>query len=336
MKFWSLFDNSKETTSQKPIDPKKVALTGATGFLGSEIAKHLLESGYSLNCLVRKSSRDRIWSNPSQNIEWITGDLNDPKSLSALISGCNFVIHSAIEWIGKGHRDTQNDVVKFCEANLMSSIRLIDLAAKSGVGKFIFVSTEAALGRRHDLDLPLNENYPIWPTHPYGALKAAVDMFVHSYGFGGLLDICSFRPSAIYGLRQPARKSKWYRIVRRIVEGEDVECHRINHEIHAGDAAKAIELLLNSENTAGQAFHCYDIVVSEVEIAELAKQMCNSPSQIIDNTTPLSPNINCDKIVELGLGKLGGRAKLEETVGTMVDIAQQHFEYKKKLQSEQH
>ena len=50
-------------------------------------------------------------------------------------------------------------------------------------------------------DRPLDETHPLWPTSHYGAHKAALEAFVHSYGLGQGWPICALRPTGIYGPR---------------------------------------------------------------------------------------------------------------------------------------
>ena len=62
-------------------------------------------------------------------------------------------------------------------------------------------------------DRPLDEAHPLWPHSHYGAHKAAIEAFVHSYGRGHGYPICALRPTGIYGLARPARASKWFDLI---------------------------------------------------------------------------------------------------------------------------
>lgn len=98
---------------------------------------------------------------------------------------------------------------------------------------------------------------PLWPTRHYGAYKAAIEKFVHSYGFGQGYPICALRPTGVYGVARPIRNSKWHGLVSAVVRGETVQCSRGGKEVHASDVAKAAGILLTAEGTAGEAFNCY-------------------------------------------------------------------------------
>jgi nucleoside-diphosphate-sugar epimerase len=183
----------------------------------------------------------------------------------------------------------------------------------------VFISTCAV----HEIildDRPLDEAHPLWAQTHYGAHKAAIEKFVHSYGFGHGFPICALRPTGVYGVAQPVSNSKWYDLVASVVRGEPVSCSRGGKEVHAADVAKAISLLLEAENIAGQAYNCYDRYVSEYDVATLAKQLSGSDSEI--DGSPMSPKhqIVTDKIRALGM-EFGGDELLKQTVAELVSAA---------------
>ena len=73
----------------------KVALTGATGFLGRYLVWHLLEQGYRCRCWHRVDS-DRSGIPDTKDLEWVSGELNDPGATRELVNGCDAVIHAAL------------------------------------------------------------------------------------------------------------------------------------------------------------------------------------------------------------------------------------------------
>ena len=82
-------------------------------------------------------------------------------------------------------------------------------------------------------------NAHLWARSHYGAHKAAIEKFVHSYGLGMGYPICALRPTGVYGVMRPVEQSKWFDLVRAIVRGDDVDCQRGGKEVHAADVARA-------------------------------------------------------------------------------------------------
>jgi nucleoside-diphosphate-sugar epimerase len=185
----------------------------------------------------------------------------------------------------------------------------------------VFISTCAVHEKILD-DRSLDETHPLWPTSHYGAHKAAIEKFVHSYGLGMGFPICALRPTGVYGVAHPVEDSKWFGIVRDIVAGRNVTCRRGGKEVHAADVAKAVKTLLEAprESIAGEAFNCFDLYVSEWDVAHLAKRLSGSPSKIHGQQTRPKHQIATDKIGRLGM-RFGGQEQLEQTIGELVKAA---------------
>lgn len=293
----------------------RIAITGATGFLGRYIAAQLAGGGHTLRCWYRDPARQQALARYGRQIEWVRGELNDAGATRELLEGCDALVHAALHHPGGGFRNADaGDLLEFIEVNLLGSIRLIEQARRRQLQRFVFISTCAV----HEIilsDRKLDEAHPLWPTTHYGAHKAAIEKFVHSYGYGQGLPICSLRPTGIYGVADPISESRWFDLVRIIARGDDVECVRGGKEVHAADVARAVELLLHADaaQVTGQAFNCYDHYVSEYDVALLAKQILGSPSKIAGRSPRPRHQIDTGKLCALGM-KFGGPALLERTL----------------------
>jgi nucleoside-diphosphate-sugar epimerase len=156
----------------------------------------------------------------------------------------------------------------------------------------------------HDVildDRPLDETHPLWPASHYGAHKAALEGFVHSYGLGQGWPICALRPTGIYGLAHPPQQSRWYDLVGQVMRGERIESPRGGKEVHAADVAQAVELLLrvDAKAIAGQSFNCYDVYIAEEQVARLVKELTGSASIISDLNRGPKHQIDTGKIRKL-------------------------------------
>ncbi len=289
-----------------------IAVTGATGFLGRYIVNHLLERGHSVRCWYRAGSDQGGFADAGARLEWIEGRLGRAEDASALVRGAEGVVHSALHHPGGGFRGGEGDLVEFVETNVVGTIRLIEAARRAGTGRFIFVATCAV----HEVildDRPLDEAHPLWPTSHYGAHKAAIEKFVHSYGLGHGYPICSLRPTGIYGAARPIERSRWYRLVHDVAAGKPISSARGGKEVHAADVARAVEILLRAEGIAGQAYNCYDCYIAEQDVARVAQRITGSASAIADLNRGPKHQISTEKLRSLGM-TFGGQARLEQTV----------------------
>jgi nucleoside-diphosphate-sugar epimerase len=210
-------------------------------------------------------------------------------------------------------------LVDFAQTNVLGSLKLMAAARRADAGRFVYISTCAV----HDIildDRPLDEAHPLWPRSHYGAHKAAIEKFVHSYGLGEAWPICSLRPTGIYGIARPFEKTRWLNIVREVVAGKPIRSAAGGKEVHAVDVAKAVELLLAApaDQIAGQSFNCYDRYIAEQDVAQVAKEIVGSRSEIEMLNKGPKHQIDTSKLQRLGM-RFGGEALLRETVGQAVD-----------------
>jgi nucleoside-diphosphate-sugar epimerase len=299
----------------------KIAVTGGTGFLGRYIVSHLAGAGHHLRCWYRQGSDRTGFDDVARAVEWLPGELGDPAATRQLVGGADAVVHGAVQWLGPQNRGigSHGDADPFFGINLTGSLQLFQAAFEAGVPRFVFISTCAV----HDVilnDRPLDETHPLWPSSHYGAHKAALEAFIHSFGFGQGWPICSLRPTGIYGLAHPPKNSRWYDLVGQLLRGEHLEAPRGGKEVHAADVARAVDLLLrvDAKLIAGQSFNCNDIYVAEEQVARIAKELTGSASMISDLNRGPKNQIDTSKIRKLGM-TFGGESLLHRTVKQLVE-----------------
>jgi len=294
-----------------------VAVTGGTGFLGRYIIRHLIESGHTCRCWYRPESDRGGFEDVESKIQWLPGGLSDESSMVEIVRGVDAVVHAALDRSTRRFRGGEGDIPTFVERNVLGTIRLIEAARTAGVKRFVFISTCAV----HEVilnDRKLDEAHPLWPTSHYGAHKAAIEKFIHSYGLGDGFDVCSLRPTGIYGLARPASTGKWYELIQRVKRGAAIGSRLGGKEVHAADVAKAVEILLTAEGTAGQAYNCYDMYIAEQTVAEITKEITGSDSVIEKINKGPKNQIDTSKIRALGMA-FGGRARLEQTIRELLE-----------------
>src|SRR5258708_25404 len=114
-------------------------VTGATGFLGSHVARVLAEQGAGLRLLVRPTSNLRNIDDLKG--DRVVGDLRDAASISKALSGCDVVFHVAADY-----RLWVRDPDEMYRANVEGTRSLLEAARKQGVRRLVYTSSVATMG----------------------------------------------------------------------------------------------------------------------------------------------------------------------------------------------
>lgn len=146
-----------------------LAITGATGFVGSAVLDEALRQGHTVRALARREQA------PRAGVEWVRGDLNDTAALATLVQGADAVVHVA------GLTNTP-DPAQFEIANVTGTANVLAAMTGAGVRRLVFVSSLSA--RKPELSA-------------YGASKAKAETLVEA----SKLDWTTVRPPGVYGPR---------------------------------------------------------------------------------------------------------------------------------------
>ena len=141
----------------------KAFVTGATGFVGSHVARVLQDEGADLRLLVRSSSN--LKNLEGLNAERVVGDLRDPESLQKAMSGCDAVFHVAADY-----RLWVRDPEQMYKANVEGTRALLKAAKKCGVRRVVYTSSVATMGFTSNGHLA-DENSPVALDNMIGPYK---------------------------------------------------------------------------------------------------------------------------------------------------------------------
>lgn len=156
---------SSTLPSSPPRSPPPVGITlvtGATGFVGSAVARALARRGHTLRLLVRGNSDLSLIEGLG---ETVVGDLRDPASLTAAVQGCRYVFHVAADY-----RLWVPDPGPMMQANVDGTTVLLRAARDAGVQRIVYCSSVAALGLVGD-GTPGTEDTPVEPGKVIGVYK---------------------------------------------------------------------------------------------------------------------------------------------------------------------
>ena len=141
----------------------KAFVTGATGFVGSHVARLLHEQGADLRLLVRSTSNPK--NIRGLKADRVLGDLRDADSLEHAISGCHVVFHVAADY-----RLWVHDPEQMYRSNVEGTRAVLEAARKSGVGRVVYTSSVATMGFSSN-GQPADENSPVSLDHMIGHYK---------------------------------------------------------------------------------------------------------------------------------------------------------------------
>jgi UDP-glucose 4-epimerase len=187
-------------------------VTGGAGFIGSNIAEHLVGQGSSVRVFDNFSSgkRENIRSF-ADKAEIIEGDLRDPKSIQHAISGVRFVLHlGAIPSVTRSVEDPRTTG----EVNITGTINLLLAAREAGVQRVIFTSSSSVYGDAPTL--PKREDMPPSPLSPYAVHKITGEYYCRIFWQLYGLETISLRYFNVFGPRQDPQ-SQYAAVIPRFI-----------------------------------------------------------------------------------------------------------------------
>jgi UDP-glucose 4-epimerase len=166
-----------------------VLITGATGFIGKQLVKTLIDKGYYCRCLVRKTKN--INELKDLTIDLAHGDISNPASLKDITQGIDIVYHLAAQ-MGKWGIPEEH----FYAINVHGTKNLLEEASQSNVKQFIFCSTPGVQGKGNP---QASETMPYNPPYLYEKSKCEAEKLVLEFYKNKNLPVTIIRPDFVYG-----------------------------------------------------------------------------------------------------------------------------------------
>ena len=141
----------------------KVLVTGATGFVGGNLARELCARGYEVRALVRPGSS--LLTIEDTGVERVEGDILDRESVRRAASGCEVVFHCAA-----AYTFWSKDPQGVRRANVEGTVNVLQCAAAAGAGRIVYTSTVSTIGMPKDGGLG-DEETPLPPHTLHGHYK---------------------------------------------------------------------------------------------------------------------------------------------------------------------
>lgn len=245
----------------------KVLITGATGFIGRHFLKNLCSEGTPVRALVRHL--DQAVSLPRE-IETMTGDLTQPKSLLGVCEGVETVFHLG----GYAHSFADKNAAyaeKHYAVNYVGTKNLLQEAQRAHVKRFIYFSSVKAVG---ESETCIDEDFDAMPDTPYGLAKREAEKYVLEKGQESGMHVCILRPALVYG---PLWKGNLHSMLRAIDKGIFLplpETHNRRSMVSINDVYRAARLAASHAAAKGKIYFVTDGVYYSTR--QLYVSMCEA------------------------------------------------------------
>lgn len=188
---------------------KNIFLTGASGFIGSNLTEKLLSGDNNIHALARKPAE-----HPDKRVNIVKGDIQNPETLFSAVRECDVLFHCAA-FISFRKKDFH----KACQVNIEGTGNILEAAYQAKVKKVVYLSACAVLGYSQDKNSILDENqYPeISEDNVYAYTKKQAEQEVLKYVRKGL-DISIANIATVYG--QGDKNLNSGSVIKSVYEGK--------------------------------------------------------------------------------------------------------------------
>jgi UDP-glucose 4-epimerase len=176
-------------------------VTGAAGFIGSNLVDYLLEQGHTVVSVDNESANNEKfhWTHENGMALNVKGDITDYKFMKNVFTGVDYVFHLAAE---SRLQPAIENPIGAVEKNCVGTTVMLQCAREVGVKRFVYSSTSSAYGNN---PYPNIETQPDDCLNPYSASKAAGEKFCKMYTDLYGLETVILRYFNVFGQRSPAR-----------------------------------------------------------------------------------------------------------------------------------
>lgn len=224
-----------------------IFLTGSTGFIGYNIARQLLKTGYTVRMLARTDNHILV----HENAEYVSGDIRNYEDVRKSMKGCNIVIHTA----GLFTFDTslRNDIY---ETNVTGTENICKAVVENKPERFIYTSSAATIGKDKDYKCLSNENtkFNLWKiSSHYKKSKVLAEEIVLRYYMEYAIPVVILNPSLPLGAYDFKPTSTGMMIKSFLNSSMKIYINGGFNFVHVNDVAKAHILALQRGRT-GQKY----------------------------------------------------------------------------------
>jgi UDP-glucuronate 4-epimerase len=188
----------------------RILVTGAAGFIGSNLCERLIERGHSVVAIdnfdpfyspeIKRRNVARLLA--AERFQLIEADIRDVAQIESVLTSTNgrldVIVHLAAR---AGVRPSIEEPVLYSQVNVEGTVAMLEIARRLKVDRFVFGSSSSVYG--NNTKVPFSEADPVeFPISPYAATKRSGELLCHTYHHLFGLSVVCLRFFTVYGPRQ--------------------------------------------------------------------------------------------------------------------------------------
>lgn len=243
-------------------EPRRLLVTGATGFLGAAVVDMAKAEGWRVRALSRKPSR-------TEGVEVVAGDIRDTQTIWSAFEGMDAVVHAA----GLAHvfGSRARNSAEFHSVNEVGTLNVIDAAVRSHVPQVVLVSSVSVYGSYSDPKC--DETAPCNPVGPYATSKYKAELGAIERMANRETSMTILRFATIYGKGDRGNVAK---LIGALDRGRFIWLGSGNNRkslIHRTDAARACLLPLQRRQAGTEIFN---VSAQTPQMREIVTLVCHA------------------------------------------------------------
>lgn len=275
------------------LDGKRVLVTGAGGFIGSQLVESLVLGGANVRAFVRYNSRGdsgllrQLPIDVVRELDVVAGDLRDTAAVDRAVRDIDLVFHlGAIISIPYSYKHP----METAETNFMGTLNVLLACLSHNVERLIHTSTSEVYGTAQFT--PMDESHPLQGQSPYSASKIGADKLVESFYRSYNLPAVTVRPFNTYGPRQSAR-AVIPTIITQALTAERIYLGNLDTRrdfTYVRDTVNGFICAAEAEDVLGQELNLG--TGTDISIGELARQiirLVGRPVEIVTESERMRP-----------------------------------------------
>jgi UDP-glucose 4-epimerase len=284
----------------KAFERRTVAITGGLGFIGSTLARRLVD----LHARVRIVDKllPEHGGNPfnicglEDRVDVVEADVRDFVAMKELVAGCDVVFHLAGQ---SSHLDSMRDPLTDLEINACGSLAVLEACrAVNPAARVVYASTRQVYGIPEHL--PVDEGHPLRPVDANGISKIAAESYHTLYALHGIRS-CSLRLTNTYGPRMRIKDARQTFVglwVRQLIEGEPIlvfgDGSQLRDFNYVEDVVDALLLAAIRDEASGRIFN---LGGPRISLKDLAMEMIRLHGSGTTRLEPFPPEL---KRIDIG------------------------------------